>query len=119
MRHRHFYVFTFQRNDGVTDFIRISFTFEQIEQEWGALETAQSAFVDNLGDTDLGRTVHYVNFRGGSHHNELWQLLRHMVNHSTYHRGQITTMLRQSGHDAVATDLVLYYRQQQAAVAEA
>jgi uncharacterized damage-inducible protein DinB len=91
------------------------YTVAQIEQEWSALETAQAAFIDRLTDADLGRVVSYVNFRGESHHNELWQLLRHMVNHSTYHRGQITTMLRQLGRAAVSTDLVLFYRQLQAA----
>lgn len=83
-----------------------------IEREWDALEAAQRAFVERLSDSDLDRTVHYVNFRGESWQNELWQLLRHMVNHSTYHRGQVTTMLRQLGHDAVGNDLVLYFRQQ-------
>jgi hypothetical protein len=33
----------------------------------------------------------------------------HAVNHSTYHRGQITTLLRQLGAQPVSTDLVLYY----------
>ncbi|MGH7394543.1 MAG: DinB family protein, partial [Candidatus Methylomirabilales bacterium] len=32
--------------------------------------------------------------------------------HSTYHRGQVTTLLRQLGARAVATDLISYYRQQ-------
>ena len=92
-----------------------AYTLADIEQEWAAIETAQIAFIDNLRDGDLDRAVHYVNFRGESWDNELWQLMRHMVNHSSYHRGQVTTMLRQLGRDAVATDLVLYFRQQQAA----
>lgn len=39
-----------------------------------------------------------------------WQLLRHVVNHSTYHRGRVVTMLRQLGAGTVSTDLVLFYR---------
>jgi uncharacterized damage-inducible protein DinB len=88
-----------------------SYTFEQIEQEWDAIETAQAAYVDNLTDEELDRSVAYVNLRGESWTNTRWHLLRHMVNHSTYHRGQITTMLRQQGRDAASTDLVLYYRE--------
>jgi uncharacterized damage-inducible protein DinB len=91
-----------------------SYGFAEIEQEWDALESARNAFLDRLNDTELDRVVSYVNFRGESCVNPLWQLLRHMVNHSTYHRGQITTMLRQLGHDAATTDLVLYYRLLQA-----
>ena len=69
--------------------------------------------VSGLDDTELDRVVRYRNFKGEDHASPLWQLMRHMVNHSTYHRGQITTMLRQLGHEAVSTDLVVYYRQQQ------
>lgn len=95
------------------------YNFAQIEQEWSAIESAQTAFIDKLTDADLDRVVPYVNFRGESWNNVLSHLLRHMVNHSSYHRGQITTMLRQLGHEAVATDLVLYYRQLQAAAPQA
>ncbi|HEU5394788.1 MAG TPA: DinB family protein [Candidatus Methylomirabilis sp.] len=38
--------------------------------------------------------------------------MQHVVNHSTYHRGQVITMLRQLGAKPVATDLIAYYRQQ-------
>ncbi|MEJ2082197.1 MAG: DinB family protein [Acidobacteriota bacterium] len=34
-----------------------------------------------------------------------------MVNHSSYHRGQVTTLLRQSGLPAVSTDFVLFCRE--------
>jgi uncharacterized damage-inducible protein DinB len=93
------------------------YTLDQINTEWAALEAAQKAFVDNLTDAELDRMVAYRNFAGQSHTNELWQLLRHMVNHSTYHRGQITTMLRQLGHPATPTDMVAYFREQRAALA--
>ena len=44
----------------------------------------------------------------------LWQLLQHVANHSTYHRGQITTMLRQLGAKATSTDLIIFYRERAA-----
>jgi uncharacterized damage-inducible protein DinB len=84
-----------------------------IEQEWRSLQSAQLAFTDRISEGDVERAIQYTNLRGETFAQPLWQLMRHMVNHSTYHRGQITTMLRQLGHPAVATDLVLYYRQQQ------
>jgi len=94
-----------------------SYTRGQIDVEWGALETAQKSFIDKLTVVDLDRVVAYRNFKGESHANPLWQLLRHLVNHSTYHRGQVTTMLRQLGHEPVSTDLVLFYRQEKLAQA--
>jgi len=38
-----------------------------------------------------------------------WQILRHMVNHSTLHRGQIIGMLRMLGKQPPQTDLMSYY----------
>jgi uncharacterized damage-inducible protein DinB len=36
--------------------------------------------------------------------------MQHLANHSTYHRGQVVTMLRQLGAAAPSTDLIAYYR---------
>jgi uncharacterized damage-inducible protein DinB len=39
-------------------------------------------------------------------------MLQHVVNHGTYHRGQITTMLRQLGAEPPkSTDLIAFYRE--------
>jgi len=38
------------------------------------------------------------------------QMFRHFINHSSYHRGQIVTFLRQLGTKPPSTDLILYYR---------
>ena len=86
---------------------------QQISDEWRALEGAQLAFLNELTDAGLERTVDYINFAGQKFSQPLWHLMRHMVNHSTYHRGQITTMTRQLGLQPVSTDLVLYFREQQ------
>jgi uncharacterized damage-inducible protein DinB len=43
-----------------------------------------------------------------------WQMAQHVVNHATYHRGQVTTMLRQLGVEpAQAMDLIAFYRERQ------
>ncbi|MGH7465840.1 MAG: DinB family protein, partial [Longimicrobiales bacterium] len=54
--------------------------------------------------------IEYRSMAGAAYHSALWQMLRHVVNHSTYHRGQVTTMLRQLGRAAPSTDLIHYYR---------
>ncbi len=41
--------------------------------------------------------------------------MMHLVNHGTYHRGQITTMLRQLDAQPILTDLMHFYREKQAA----
>jgi uncharacterized damage-inducible protein DinB len=43
------------------------------------------------------------------------QMVQHVVNHGSYHRGQLTTMFRQLGATpAKSTDLIGYFREQAA-----
>ena len=51
----------------------------------------------------------------GVYSNPLWQSMQHLVNHGTYHRGQVTTMLRQLDAKPILTDLMHFYREQAAA----
>jgi uncharacterized damage-inducible protein DinB len=44
----------------------------------------------------------------------LWQMLQHLVNHGTYHRGQVATMLRQLGATPNSSDLIFFYRERAA-----
>ncbi|MFP7226083.1 DinB family protein [Priestia filamentosa] len=37
-----------------------------------------------------------------------YELIQHLINHATYHRGNITAMLRQLGYKGIATDYVFY-----------
>jgi uncharacterized damage-inducible protein DinB len=82
-----------------------------VRAQWAEVEADQRAFVEGLDEAALDRVVAYRDTRGTPYENPLGQLLRHVVNHSTYHRGQVITMLRQLGAEAVATDLVLFCRE--------
>jgi len=68
-------------------------------------------YVSKLTPQDLERVIHYKGFKGEEYSNPLWQSLHQLTNHASYHRGQITTMLRQLGAKAVPTDLIGYYRE--------
>jgi uncharacterized damage-inducible protein DinB len=81
---------------------------------WDGVHAALRAFVDGLDDAALDRAHHYRNLAGQAATSLLAQILRHVVNHSTYHRGQVVTMLRQLGAAAPATDLIAFYRAVQA-----
>jgi uncharacterized damage-inducible protein DinB len=54
--------------------------------------------------------VHYADLRGEAQLSRVGESVRHLVNHGSYHRGQLVTMLRQLGHAAPNTDLIAYYR---------
>jgi uncharacterized damage-inducible protein DinB len=84
---------------------------------WLKLDGERAAFLHGLTPEQLSPPLHYVNTRGETYAYPLWQVLAHVVNHSTYHRGQITTLLRQMGAEPAATDLLLFYDEQPAGLA--
>lgn len=86
-----------------------------IRTRWNQIETDLQGYVRGLSATDLNRVVHYRNTKGHEFSNPMAQMLQHLVNHGTYHRGQVTTMLRQLGAAPLATDLIAFYRERAAA----
>lgn len=89
-------------------------TWGAVHVRWEELAREQSEFLARLRASDLDSAVRYRNMAGTTFTDPLWLLMRHVVNHATYHRGQVTLLLRQLGHQAVATDLVVYHRERHA-----
>jgi uncharacterized damage-inducible protein DinB len=78
---------------------------------WSSQEAKMRAFVDALGDEDVARVIDYKLLSGAEGSSPIWQMLQHVVNHASYHRGQATTMLRQLGATpAKPMDLIAFYR---------
>ena len=75
---------------------------------WLEVEAGQLAFLDTVTPERLLAVVSYVNLKGQTWEYPLWRQMYHVVNHSTYHRGQVTTMLRQLGAQSVATDFLVF-----------
>ena len=86
-----------------------------LRAHWDELEARLLKFVRGLTQSDLDRVIEYKTLKFGVYKNPLWQSMQHVVNHGTYHRGQITTMLRQHGAQPVATDLMHFYREREVA----
>jgi len=84
-------------------------TVAAIAARWKQVEEERNNFLQGLTPAALNTAISYVNPRGETWSYPLWQQLVHVVNHSSYHRGQITTLLRQLGAQPVSTDLLLYY----------
>jgi len=58
----------------------------------------------------LDETINYSNSQGAQFSNNINDILFHIINHSTYHRAQIATDLKQHGMEAVNTDYIFYKR---------
>jgi uncharacterized damage-inducible protein DinB len=56
------------------------------------------------------RPITYTNTHGQTFTQPLQDLLFHILNHSTYHRGQLAQLLRQQGFTPPATDFVYFNR---------
>ena len=78
--------------------------------EWLLLLDRYVKWAEALTPAGWDRIVSYRNVKGEPFQTPVWQIVLHVVNHATYHRGQITTLLRQLGRAPVGTDLILFYR---------
>src|SRR5690242_14524833 len=84
---------------------------QSLRAKWAEQEARLLAFVGSLKQEDLHRVMEYNTLKFGMYRNPLWQSMQHVVNHGTYHRGQVTTLLRQLGAQPILTDLMHYYRE--------
>ena len=86
-------------------------TIERLGERFRAVAAERSVFLGSLTAEALDQVVEYRNMKGETWRYPLWQQLCHVVNHSTYHRGQVGTMLRQIGAVPPTTDFLVYYDQ--------
>ena len=59
---------------------------------------------------DLNEIISYQNTSGVEFQNKLEDILFHLINHGTYHRGQIALLFRESGLDPMVSDYIVYKR---------
>ena len=82
-----------------------------VRRAWSQHEGDMRAFLDGSGEDGVSRVIEYKLLNGQAGASPLWQMLQHVVNHASYHRGQVTTMLRQLGATpAKPMDMIAYYR---------
>lgn len=83
-----------------------------LRRAWAALDERVDRIVSSLDDAGAIRTIEYRTMSFGPAASTVAQILQHVANHGTYHRGQVTTMVRQLGAAAPkATDLIFFYRE--------
>jgi uncharacterized damage-inducible protein DinB len=83
-------------------------TVAALREVWLEVLSSYPGVIQRLGNSE--QMIAYKAFDGTAYNNKLSDIIRHVVNHGTYHRGQITSMLRQLGEKGVSTDLIAYYR---------
>jgi uncharacterized damage-inducible protein DinB len=77
---------------------------------WKKTSQGLRSFIENFDETKLQERVSFKRPDGNTYELQHYQIFAHVFNHSTYHRGQIVTMLRQAGFTAVhSIDLSTYF----------
>jgi uncharacterized damage-inducible protein DinB len=84
-----------------------------------SIEQERQEFLAALDDNALQARLRYTDMGGKDFSMPLHYLLQHLVNHGTYHRGQVTTLLRQAGAETVAFDLLFFIREEEGEAATA
>lgn len=77
-------------------------------------EVVQSAhafvtFIQQQGPSYTQQTIRYVNLKGDSFEDQVDGLIYHMINHGSYHRGQITTLLRELGITEIKSMDIIHF----------
>jgi uncharacterized damage-inducible protein DinB len=85
-----------------------------LRARWAEHDLNLHAYVNSLTPAELQRVIKYKNTRGTPYEGPIEPMLAHVINHSTYHRGQVVTLLRQLGAKPIATDLIAFHRERAA-----
>ncbi len=80
------------------------------EELWEINESNYQKTKYILENIDLSQSLSYKNSKGDLFENKTEDILFHIINHSTYHRGQIMMLFRESGIEPILSDYIFYKR---------
>ena len=90
---------------------------QAVRRAWAEEETLVRKALVERGEAGVSRAVQYTGFNGQAQAQPFEHTFQHLVNHGTYHSGQITTMLRQLRVEPPKSmDLIAFYRERAAAL---
>ena len=82
----------------------------EVRARWEEIEAERGRFLEGLSEAQLQETRTVKPSTGGEYQHTFAQMFRHAVDHSSYHRGQVVTLLRQVGVVPPVTGLIFFYR---------
>ncbi|MEH6764638.1 MAG: DinB family protein [Aequorivita antarctica] len=65
---------------------------------------------DILHKKELNKPINYTNSKGHNFTNTVSEIFFHIINHSTYHRGQLISLMKTQGMEPIVTDYIFYKR---------
>ena len=67
-------------------------------------------YLENISEEELSKVVVYKNVKGDTFKNKLSDIIAHVFNHSSYHRGQIAQHVKKSNGKPAVTDFIAFAR---------
>jgi len=86
-------------------------TVAELRKFCDSLHEERQALIASLDENRLHAAVSFKDMSGNPYSETLVQLMQHVVNHGTYHRGQVTTLLREAGAETIALDMLYFFRE--------
>jgi uncharacterized damage-inducible protein DinB len=84
-------------------------SFEELQRQRQRTDADLEELVKTFDGEKLDANISYTRAGNACEH-PLWWALTHLFNHQTHHRGQVTTLFKQLGHDPGTTDLIALLR---------
>jgi uncharacterized damage-inducible protein DinB len=82
-----------------------------LQIDWPLLYEKWQEWAATLADDNVDQEIAYRDMKGNPHVSTAWEIVLHLVNHGTHHRGQVSGFLRALGHTPPQLDLIRYYRE--------
>ena len=82
----------------------------RVAADWRETRGLWADFLGRLTDAELARVFEYQSLDAGRFRNRIEDILAQLFGHSSYHRGQIATLVRAAGGEPAITDLIYWCR---------
>jgi uncharacterized damage-inducible protein DinB len=82
-----------------------------LQSDWPALLERWKQWGDLLTEESIHGDISYKSAKGDAFATPTWQIVLHVVNHGTHHRGQVSGFLRAMGHTPPPLDFTIFCRE--------
>lgn len=85
---------------------------DALRRQCAEIDEAWAGYLGGLDDAALARVIRYTSSEGKHFENSVHDVLTHVFNHGTYHRGQVARLVSELGGARASTDFILFARRQ-------
>ncbi|MEM9166549.1 MAG: DinB family protein [Planctomycetota bacterium] len=83
-------------------------TLGEVEAMTAEADTAWAGYGDELTEAELARVAEFSSTAGRPYRATVADIITHVVNHASYHRGQVAMLIRQAGGTPAVSDFIFY-----------